>query len=224
MLSTSLSVGPGRTSCLGLRSKWGWVAIRPRASTRSKRSYPTTTVLCILAALVWACSCFCLFKLLPWKPTNSVQFSLWNKCWTWSANHTCHLFLDHISKAQVRPLLMTITEKLRNQVKVFLSYDLKTMNTYCWLYHHSADWHMLWNGSIAGLDLITCLLRMPFLDWFPSIKLYTNWVQFWDWIWFKVVIFTKSQVFFKVSINWDDTLNINELKPKGILVHISPNQ
>ena len=118
---------------LGLRTKWGWVAIRgPRASTVRQPSYPSG--LCILAALVWACSCFCLFKLLPWKPTNSVQFSLWNKCWTWSANHTCHLFLDHISKAQVRPLLMTITEKLRNQVKVFLSYDLKTMNTYCWLY------------------------------------------------------------------------------------------
>ena len=29
-------------------------------------------LLCILAALVWACSCF----KLPWKPTISVQFSL----------------------------------------------------------------------------------------------------------------------------------------------------
>ena len=224
MLSTSLSVGPGRTSCLGLRSKWGWVAIRPRASTRSKRSYPTTTVLCILAALVWACSCFCLFKLLPWKPTNSVQFSLWNKCWTWSANHTCHLFLDHISKAQVRLLLLTIRKDWETVKPSQGISNLWPQNNEYLLLVVSADWHMLWNGTIAGLDLITCLLRMPFLDWFPSIKLYTNWVQFWDWIWFKVVIFTKSQVFFKVSINWDDTLNINELKPKGILVHISPNQ
>ena len=154
---------------LGLRTKWGWVAIRPRASTRSKRSYPTTTVLCILAALVWACSCFCLFKLLPWKPTNSVQFSLWNKCWTLSANQTCHLFLDHIFKAQVRLWKDFKSRSILDTRAVTSKY-----NEYCWLYQQIGTcFEMVLLLALTWLHVFT---HATFLDWF-SLALFSNWLS-----------------------------------------------